>query len=66
MEAQRGGPCSLVRGRVRAEAHHLDAALADLRLAADAGKSVYYLLRWVSTKGQPGPWSDVVTAKIPL
>ena len=38
----------------------------DVFTAADAGKTVYYLLRWVSTKSQPGPWSDVVTAKIPL
>ena len=38
----------------------------DVFTAADAGKSVYYLLRWVSTKSQPGPWSDVITAKIPL
>jgi hypothetical protein len=33
--------------------------------AADAGKNVYYLLRWQNAKGEPGPWSDVVTAKIP-
>lgn len=33
--------------------------------AADAGKSVHYLLRWQNTKGQPGPWSEVVSAKIP-
>jgi len=38
----------------------------DVFTAADAGKNVYYLLRWVSTRSQPGPWSDVVTAKVPL
>jgi hypothetical protein len=32
---------------------------------ADAGKNVYYLLRWQNTKGQAGPWSEVITAKIP-
>jgi hypothetical protein len=38
----------------------------DVFTAADAGKTAYYLLRWTSTKGQAGPWSDVVAAKIPL
>ncbi len=38
----------------------------DVHPAADAGKSVYYLLRWENSKGEPGPWSDVVTAKVPL
>ena len=32
--------------------------------AADAGKTVYYWLRWENTKGIPGPWSAVVTATI--
>jgi hypothetical protein len=32
---------------------------------ADAGKSVYYLLRWQNTKGESGPWSEVATIKIP-
>jgi hypothetical protein len=31
-----------------------------------AGKTAYYLLRWQNTKGEPGPWSEVVRAKIPL
>lgn len=30
----------------------------------DAGKSVYYWLRWENTRGEAGPWSDVVTATI--
>jgi hypothetical protein len=38
----------------------------DVHPAADAGKSVYYLLRWENSKGEPGPWSDVVSAKVPL
>jgi hypothetical protein len=38
----------------------------DVFAPADAGKSVYYVLRWVNKKSQPGPWSDVITAKIPL
>lgn len=32
---------------------------------ADAGKTVYYLARWVNQKGQPGPWSDVTVATVP-
>ncbi len=26
---------------------------------ADAGKTVYYALRWINTKGDPGPWSTI-------
>lgn len=32
---------------------------------ADAGKMVYYWLRWENTRGETGPWSDVVSATIP-
>jgi hypothetical protein len=32
---------------------------------AQAGQTVYYWLRWVSTQGEFGPWSDPVTATIP-
>lgn len=32
--------------------------------AADAGKTAYYMLRWVSTRGEPGPWSQTVSATI--
>ncbi len=38
----------------------------DVHAAADAGKTVSYLLRWQNNKGEPGPWSDVIIAKIPL
>jgi hypothetical protein len=31
---------------------------------ADAGKMVYYWLRWENTRGEIGPWSDVVSATI--
>lgn len=34
--------------------------------AADGGKTVYYLLRWQNTKGEHGPWSDVISTKIPV
>lgn len=34
--------------------------------AADAGKTAYYVLRWQNAKGEPGQWSDVIRAKIPL
>lgn len=37
----------------------------DVHTAADAGKSVYYLLRWENTKGEVGPVSDVITTRIP-
>lgn len=30
----------------------------------DAGKPVYYWLRWENTRGETGPWSDVVMATI--
>jgi hypothetical protein len=32
---------------------------------ADAGKMVYYWLRWENTRGEIGPWSDVISATIP-
>jgi hypothetical protein len=32
---------------------------------ADAGKTVHYLLRWVSTRGGKGPWSETISATIP-
>jgi hypothetical protein len=31
---------------------------------ADAGKTAYYLLRWVTTRGEKGPWSETVAATI--
>jgi hypothetical protein len=30
--------------------------------SADAGKTAYYTLRRVSTRGEKGPWSDITTA----
>jgi hypothetical protein len=38
---------------------------ADEHTRSEAGKNAYYLLRWQNSKGETGPWSDVVTAKIP-
>ncbi|APR76705.1 Hypothetical protein A7982_02052 [Minicystis rosea] len=38
---------------------------ADEHEAEDAGKLAHYRLRWQNTKGEPGPWSDVITARIP-
>ena len=32
---------------------------------ADANKTVTYWLRWVSTRGQAGPWSAAVSATVP-
>lgn len=31
---------------------------------SDAGKPVYYLLRWVGPRGEKGPWSETETATI--
>lgn len=30
----------------------------------DAGKTAYYMLRWVSTRGETGPWSQTVSGTI--
>lgn len=38
----------------------------DLHPVADAGKTAYYTLRWLSSKLEPGPWSDPVAGKIPV
>jgi hypothetical protein len=32
---------------------------------AQAGKKAHYMLRWVSTRGDKGPWSETVSATIP-
>jgi hypothetical protein len=32
--------------------------------AADAGKTAYYMLRWLSTRGETGPWSQTVSGTI--
>jgi hypothetical protein len=32
--------------------------------AADAGKTVHYMLRFISTRGDPGPWSETVSATV--
>lgn len=31
----------------------------------DAGKTANYLLRWVNSKGEHGPWSQIISATIP-
>ena len=31
---------------------------------ADAGKTAHYMLRWVSTTGEKGPWSETAIATI--
>ena len=30
----------------------------------DAGKRVYYQFRWVNTRGEQGPWSNVISAMV--
>ncbi len=32
--------------------------------AADGGKTAHYQLRWISTRGEQGPWSDVCSATV--
>jgi hypothetical protein len=32
--------------------------------AADTGKTAYDALRWVSTRGEKGPWSEVAAATV--
>lgn len=31
----------------------------------DEGKTAFYALRWLNTKGEPGPWSPVYSAVVP-
>ena len=31
---------------------------------SQAGKPAYYMLRWVSTRGETGPWSQTIAATI--
>jgi len=31
---------------------------------ADGGKNAHYMLRWESTRGEPGPWSKTISATI--
>jgi len=30
----------------------------------DGGKSVYYITRWINSRGETGPWSETVAATI--
>jgi hypothetical protein len=32
---------------------------------SDAGKTAHYMLRWQSTRGEHGPWSQTASATIP-
>lgn len=47
-------------------AHDTRTPYADEHPSSDAGKTAHYLLRWLNAKLEPGPWSDVVSTKIPL
>jgi len=31
---------------------------------ADAGKTAHYMLRWLSRRGEPGPWSETASATV--
>ena len=32
--------------------------------AGDGGKTAVYMARWVNTRGEKGPWSEVTTATV--
>lgn len=36
----------------------------DVAEGFDGGKNAHYMLRWVNTKEQKGPWSETATATI--
>jgi len=31
---------------------------------ADAGQTAHYMLRWLSTRGEAGPWSETASATV--
>lgn len=31
---------------------------------AEAGKTAYYALRWLSTRAETGPWSEIAAATV--
>jgi hypothetical protein len=31
----------------------------------DIGKTVYFAMRWLNTRGKPGPWSQIYSATVP-
>jgi hypothetical protein len=33
--------------------------------AGDIGKTVYFAMRWLNTRGKPGPWSQIYSAIVP-
>lgn len=32
---------------------------------SEAGQMAHWVARWINTRGEPGPWSDVVSATVP-
>jgi hypothetical protein len=32
--------------------------------AADSGNTAVYMARWINTRGEKGPWSEVITATV--
>ena len=58
-------------GSVPVEASELTYLTTDTRTpflvtfdGADAGKTVYYWLRWVNTRSEHGPWSSAISAMV--
>ena len=33
-------------------------------MAGDGGKTAVYMTRWVNTRGEKGPWSEITTATV--
>jgi len=46
-------------------AHDTRTPYIDEHPASDAGKTAHYMMRWLNAKLTPGPWSHVISAKIP-
>ena len=32
--------------------------------AGDGGKTAVYMTRWINTRGEKGPWSEITTATV--
>ncbi|KAA0217033.1 MAG: hypothetical protein DYG94_01980 [Leptolyngbya sp. PLA3] len=54
-----GDPSTFTYHGLATRAHHR----AEFPLSA-RGKSAVYMFRWVSTRGEKGPWSEVASATV--
>ena len=53
----------LLWGLVNAVTHDVDFNLPKFN-AGDGGKTAVYRPRWVNTRGEKGPWSEIATATV--